>query len=342
MRIHSLDGLRAIAVSCVVIGHLANKFGWGIWVVLGSLGVHIFFVISGFLITTLLLQEEAAHGNISLPRFWVRRALRILPAYLAYVLVAILISVTSGTFVLSRASVIEALTFTTGCAQIENWELGHLWSLAVEMQFYLFWPLYLVFYAGKHRWALVLLLICSAPIARGLIYRWSGPGLMHASVCNFDSIMIGCLLALALYEWLDCALIYWARMRVVILSASFALTGVCSLLSWYHVLGFVTIPFGNSVLAVGLAAILLDTQVRQNGMICVILNNPGLIWLGSLSYSIYLWQQMCLRPGGIGVVVGSGPWLDHPIVSIACILGLSVSSYYGLERPLTRFRNQFR
>jgi peptidoglycan/LPS O-acetylase OafA/YrhL len=103
----------------------------------GSFGVRIFFVISGFLITGLLLNERERTGTISLPDFYVRRAYRILPA--AYVFMLAMIA--AHWHALSWSSIFAALTYSSNYLHEKNWVLGHLWSLSVEEQFYLLWPL---------------------------------------------------------------------------------------------------------------------------------------------------------------------------------------------------------
>lgn len=146
-RITSLDGLRALSIGMVVAGHAAVRrgpaaFGW--WLALlgrPELGVDVFFVLSGYLITRLLLDEERRSGGISLREFYLRRAFRILPALHFYVLVmailcgAHLVGISAGSF-------IDALVFTRnyGVFGGGGWWFGHFWSLAVEEQFYLAWP----------------------------------------------------------------------------------------------------------------------------------------------------------------------------------------------------------
>ena len=144
-RIKSLDGLRAISIFIVLAAHVAEtanlrhepytRFVSNV----GSFGVKIFFVISGFLITTLLLAEERRNGRISLGMFYLRRAFRILPvAYLFVGVVAALMVM--GRIVLPDHNLLYAVTFAMNMAPEGTWWTGHLWSLAIEEQFYLVWP----------------------------------------------------------------------------------------------------------------------------------------------------------------------------------------------------------
>jgi peptidoglycan/LPS O-acetylase OafA/YrhL len=115
----------------------------------GELGVHVFFVISGFLITGLLMEELALSGRISLSRFYLRRTLRIFPAYYAYLAIAFLAAV-AGWVQLAPHDLMHGLSYTSNYYPSRSWFLGHTWSLSVEEQFYLLWPA-LVVLTGPRR-----------------------------------------------------------------------------------------------------------------------------------------------------------------------------------------------
>src|SRR4051812_34868116 len=140
----SLDGLRAISIGLVLLGHLIGTRGFVQSMPLandaGLLGVRVFFVISGFLITSILLDELSRKGTIALPRFYFRRTMRLFPA--SYFLVGC-IAVLAGWGIvrLESGDLTLAITYTTNFRTHRGWSLGHLWSLAVEEQFYLLWPL---------------------------------------------------------------------------------------------------------------------------------------------------------------------------------------------------------
>src|ERR1700722_13578240 len=145
-RIPSLDGLRAIAISLVFIGHAAAQTAEGghfffLWVY-ANFGVQIFFVISGYLITTLLLREHDRTGSISLADFYRRRAYRILPAAYAFILTIFVLQWKTLTKWDVSSSLLYLLNYDSG----RPWNLGHLWSLSVEEQFYLLWPLTLLLF----------------------------------------------------------------------------------------------------------------------------------------------------------------------------------------------------
>jgi len=132
--IPGLDGLRAISIVFVLLAHLSGTrhFPNSRWLMgLGELGVRVFFVISGYLITTILLEELGRKGTISLPRFYFRRAMRLFPA--AYFLITVIAAIAALSLLrVDRRDILFAVTYTMNYNDARGWELGHLWSLAVE------------------------------------------------------------------------------------------------------------------------------------------------------------------------------------------------------------------
>lgn len=164
-RIPSLDGLRGISILMVLLGHLAGTRGFPLSAAAGNrtavaaIGVHVFFVISGFLITGLLLAELAATDRIRLSRFYFRRTLRIFPPY--YALIASLVLAQAlGFLSLAPGDVLHALTYTSNYDAGRSWSIGHTWSLGVEEQFYLLWPACLVLLGARR--ALVAAVVVGA------------------------------------------------------------------------------------------------------------------------------------------------------------------------------------
>jgi peptidoglycan/LPS O-acetylase OafA/YrhL len=137
-RIASLDGMRALSISMVLLSHLQGTEGFplgpralGAAGDIGYLGVRVFFVISGFLITALLVSEHDRKGTISLVDFYVRRSYRILPAFLAFV-AAVVIASWLGAIDLRDHDLVHALTYTMNYHYDRAWQLGHIWSLSIE------------------------------------------------------------------------------------------------------------------------------------------------------------------------------------------------------------------
>ena len=172
-QIASLDGLRAISIGFVIFAHLSGTQFFPSFVVarrsFGNYGVRIFFVISGFLITTLLLQELASSGRISLKRFYLRRVFRILPAKYFYIL-ATLIATLIGWIHVSGNDFMHALTYTANYDFDRSWYVTHLWSLAVEEQFYLIWPAVLALAGSRKGMLVAASMIAVSPLLRTIAF----------------------------------------------------------------------------------------------------------------------------------------------------------------------------
>src|SRR5438477_6608379 len=204
-RIHSLDGLRALSVSLVVLGHLAKTTGAPRWLdstgPYAHFGVRVFFVISGFIITHLLLQEHQQTSAIDLGAFYARRFFRIFPA--AYVFMACMTVLLWPT--LTAADILSSFAYISNYRSERPWVFGHLWSLAVEEQFYLLWPLALVLWF-KMRVRIALATLIAAPLVRALLFALhykEGAYLWFPSLA--DALATGCLLAIlkpSLEQWL--------------------------------------------------------------------------------------------------------------------------------------------
>jgi peptidoglycan/LPS O-acetylase OafA/YrhL len=151
-RIPSLDGFRAIAILLVLFCHsrLSKGFPAGLTDVarLSEVGVTVFFVISGFLITSLLVAEDAKNGRINLRNFYTRRILRIFPVYFLFV-AFIMLWGNIEKLGITNNNLLHAFTFTVNFDQNPNWFLGHFWSLGVEEQFYIFWPVILIVFRKR-------------------------------------------------------------------------------------------------------------------------------------------------------------------------------------------------
>jgi peptidoglycan/LPS O-acetylase OafA/YrhL len=338
-KLPSLDGLRGIAIALVLIGHLHATPGFpelGLEHLLGDyglLGVRIFFVISGFLITTLLLRELDQHGAISLKAFYARRALRILPASLAF-LAAIGIAAWLGWIAVGRGEWLAALAYTMNYVPVPSWEIGHLWSLSVEEQFYLLWPLLLA-RAELRRAALVALafFLLAAPLRVAMRVLIDDTALEDLPVfpAVADGIAIGCLFAIA-RPWLRAQVWYlrasdprWLPLQVPLV---FVIHHASNAWGWVDLLGY-------PLLLLQVAMIVeASTRWDPRRLAARVLNAAPLAWLGSVSYSLYLWQQ---------------PFLHHRLqavhttfpLNLTLAFGMALLSYHLLERPLLRLRGRF-
>ena len=332
-RIPSLDGLRGVAISLVILAHLGAT-GTAPWLSavvwrfdLGGLGVRVFFGISGFLITTLLLKEQSRHGKISLRRFYIRRILRIMPAYYTF-LGLMAVAATFGLFTIHISDFVKAGTYTSDYFTTV-FPVGHTWSLSVEEQFYLLWPGIIVV-AGVSRGVKVCLaLLLLSPMLRALaalIPEWP-VNTRYAFETVGDAIAFGCLLALLrdrlwMVEW-------YQRLVSSRLIALFPFVAVVLTMAnfgnfWFSLIGVSTLNL--------LVVIIIDHVTRfPSGPLGRMLNYKVVAYIGTLSYSLYLWQQPFLMPS-VGVA--------FPLNVIGAI-GFAMLSYYLVERSLLRVRTRF-
>jgi len=334
-RIASLDGLRAISIGLVLIGHLSGTRYFplpksvGDFFSLAEVGVIIFFVISGYLITTLLLQEVATTGRIHLLKFYFRRTLRIFPPYYTLILVLLLLRWWQ-LIPLSNHDVLHAVTYTSNYFAPQGWYLGHTWSLAVEEQFYLLWPAALL-WLGKRRAMLIaasLLLICPTVRVFSLFNLWHRPD-SAAFEMVADSLACGCLLALW-REHLHQQPVYQRLLN----SRLFLLLPVTMLLvSGLHHSTKIYYSLGLSFINIG-AAICVDWCITwHDGKVGRWLNARGLVLIGVLSYSLYLWQQVFLNRTASTIIT------TFPL-NLALTLLAAMVSYYWIEAPTLRLRQR--
>ena len=336
-RIPSLDGLRAISIGLVLLAHLVGTRSFPLSVesgqvlALGELGVHVFFVISGFLITRLLLDELGSTGRISLSNFYFRRTMRIFPAYYFFLLVLAALA-WGGMVQLASGDMAHALTYTSNYYSARSWLVGHTWSLSVEEQFYLLWPA-LVVMAGRRRalW-LAALAVAFAPMIRTAsweLMRSSGDGIGHRFETVADAIAIGCVLAGA-RDWLHQRASYRRLLEsgLFVLVPCLAVAG--SLLYDHPVAHFL---IGISVMNVAIAATLDWCVTFGSGRVGLVLNWAPLAFVGTISYSLYLWQQLFLNR------MSGAPTAAFPLnLALACAAALA--SYHLIEQPALRLRRR--
>jgi peptidoglycan/LPS O-acetylase OafA/YrhL len=328
-RIPSLDGLRAFSILLVVIGHLAeshatSEVGRDLAGAFANLGVQIFFVISGYLITKLLLQESCKTGTISLRQFYIRRAYRILPAATFYMLPVFFIFRHELRWYHAAAAMLYLANFDFS----HPWFLGHLWSLSVEEQFYLLWPSVLKkWISARTRVWILLGVIAFAPFYRIACHFLGLHGQADGTFpAVADALATGCLLSVLEPRVLPLLLKLknW-RLPLIFLMI---LPLLAVPLYWgareFHLtltLLFVLWPAMHFTIA-GLLLCAVQSHTW-------ILNARPIGWLGKVSYSLYLWQQL--------FVYGKHPraWYG-PLLA----LGMASVSYYLIERPALRLRKK--
>jgi len=322
-RIPSLDGARAISIGLVIVAHLdLARDVPGLWRLdMGNLGVRVFFVISGFIITTLLLTEQQRSGSVSLVSFYRRRSFRILPAYYTFLGTVMLLAALRGDAA-TWTKVWPATIFVADYVTVPL-AVSHTWSLAVEEQFYLLWPAMFLLGLRKSCFGCIAILFL-APLFRILANTGLWPtNPRYAFECVADALAVGCLLAILRARLWDNST--YRRFVSSPLSLSLLLAAIL-LIAVEQNKGAIYDTVGLSLLNLGIA-IALDRYMRFPGsMFGRFLNLAPIVWLGFLSYSLYLWQQLFA-------------WAPLPtFLKLLLMLGCATLSYYAIERPFQRLR----
>ncbi len=337
--IPSLDGLRAVSVLMVIGAHMNGSLTrlipfvpFWLFLVWGALGVQMFFVISGFLITQILLKELNSTGTVSLKRFYFRRAMRIFPPFYVYMAVALALTL-AGLFAGELRAFVVAATYTWNYLGGGSELLEHTWSLSLEEQFYLLWPAALVFLGTRKSIRLAVWVILLSPLSRIVTY-YAAPhhrALLNAMLhTGLDSIMFGCLLAI-LWNHLRFNELIRPLVRgwVAALAAAFVFV-LGPVLLGARFRGSYTLVFGFTLNALCLSLILLYVVRVPGSRVGRLLNTPVLRHLGVISYSLYLWQEMFTGVNSVRFF----PW------SLAAILACAELSYWLVERPSLRLRDR--
>ncbi len=320
------------------------------WLFDGDLGVRMFFVISGFLITWLMLVEHDRCGRVSLTAFYARRAFRILPVYCAFLLTLALLQWRTP-FFQSAIGWLGDLTFTANFINVNftKFTSEHLWSLATEEQFYFLWPglFVLCAIAMNRRHALRILAVPAlvAPVCRVMGYTSTPlflyPVTRHFSFFSyFDSLAIGCAAAILLARRRELVGKYLEQRPRKALVTGLGLMLVPYVLMKLHWLQTVMVPLAYSSQAFGFAALLLLSILFPQWGAFRILNWRWVCRIGVLSYSIYIWQQIfCSPPESFGL--GAVWWMSFPGWLVPAF-GVGFVSYYGFEKPFLKLRARWR
>lgn len=319
----ALDGLRGIAVLLVVACHLVD---WRWPNALGTVGVTIFFTLSGFLITSLLLQDVTTTGAIRWRTFYARRARRLLPAAVAMVLVVATFQSAAG--IAGAGAAIPILGYVANWSWMHSHNLGlmpHTWSLAVEEQFYLVWPMALMLASRFRRSALTVAGVgIAGAIALRLTLWYGGAGwdrVYYGSDTRADALLVGCAVAILVARG-------W-RPRPAVAAASAALAGLIALAaftsSWYG--SAVLLPTVTPWVTAAMIVAVLDRPAWLAG--------PFLGWWGRRSYGIYLWHY----PAIAAVLYFGGGQVQVLIAATASLL-IAEASWRYLEQPILRRRDQ--
>jgi peptidoglycan/LPS O-acetylase OafA/YrhL len=347
----ALDGIRAVSIALVIglhspwSGVFPFNRGW--------IGVDVFFVLSGYLITALLLRERDQRGTVSLKHFYLRRALRILPALFAWVAVLGITNTVGATVLLVIVFYVANLAMAFG--YVGDGPAAHSWSLGIEEQFYAFWPWVVRRAAGRRLLIGTLAAVLAIAVWRAALIRagvQAFPEIYLRPDTRMDAPLWGCAAALVERETGFQSAIRAFRPR-----AEAVLAGLLGLgaVSFYfsRIPGPVTytFAFGLTFNAAITAAVILWLRAYPQTRPARALGTPILAWIGRLSYSLYLWHRVAFQAGeGVSHrLLGFSPREVPPGTSagaragslgiwFAFLLLVPAASYYLIEKPFLRLK----
>jgi peptidoglycan/LPS O-acetylase OafA/YrhL len=334
--IPTLNGLRAIAVLFVVLYHAGLPAP-------GGFGVLIFFTLSGFLITWLLLAEYEKTGGISLKNFYARRSLRIFPAYYAYSLLLIgLLLVFRKPINVSQAgaSLLYVNNYYQAILGDPNTGFSHTWSLAVEEQFYLLWApaIIVLLRRGKVLPALITaivtiwiyrLVLVMTNVPQGYIYE--------AFDTRADHLLTGCLLAWLLFkrQWTGLFRLVCRPWAVALIAATLAVLNAAEFQYGSTFRDTVAFTFEAPLVAMLIPGLINASET----MVGRILESGPVSGMGRISYSIYLYQQLVIGP--IEKILASLPLMVRVVAEVAGVIAFAFASYTFIEKPFLRLKVRF-
>jgi peptidoglycan/LPS O-acetylase OafA/YrhL len=352
----ALDGWRAVAILMVILCHSADQWqsvssifsphlSSAFFQTMGVHGVRVFFALSGFLITWRLLEERSLSGGVSLPNFYIRRVARIIPPALAYLLVVGLLAV-CGVLDVSPTRWLAALFFFANyLKQDPSWYLGHFWSLAVEEHFYIIWPsLFVMAVSMRSKVLLLSGLIGVLSIWRAVAFKF---GITYEVPAQFwgrtdivaDGLMYGALGAILyrkLYESGTSSPLLKILSRDGVVAFCFIWPIVVAVAD---IGGWKADMFIRCATAMSFAAMVVGSVASAMEKRSALLDAPVLVYVGRLSYSLYLWQQLFFAPA-----VHQSPYLA-PLQSLPVSLVLAFTcawlSHRYIEMPFVNFGKRF-
>jgi peptidoglycan/LPS O-acetylase OafA/YrhL len=343
----SINGLRAISILMVIAFHLTameyfeQPFTQMVWLEPftkifhnGYFGVNVFFVISGFLITTLLMKEEIQSGTISLKKFFIRRTLRIFPAYYFLLLVYAVLQFCAIIYI-NWGSWATAVTYMKYFNWKKDWFTSHAWSLSIEEHFYLFWP-FLFMQGQKIRRNATVIMMVLAPLLL-LLMQILSIGWLNDQIIftRIDAIATGCYFAIYQDVIIEKLSKYWTLCFYASLIVLFALPNLWELStdsnSEVFKIAFGTLkgPLGN--FAIG--TLMMYSVFGPQRLWFKFLNLRIMNFIGLISYSLYLWQQLFINKTEL--------WFNQFPVNIFLILVIATFSYYIIERPFLQLKKKF-
>jgi len=338
----ALDGIRGVAIILVIIHHQLLPLSLNG----GFLGVDLFFVLSGFLITGLLLKEFEASNSISLINFYARRALRLAPALLIYLIAVLIVTYNQHPEEFAREVKLVGLSlvYLTNWRMALGWDYSLdptaiIWSLSIEEQFYLVWPpllfLLLSFRVKRLHIAVALGLIVVA-VALHRATLWTNGAelnrMYYGTDTRADALFVGCLSAFLAQRRLR------ARLQSTLRILGFvAATFLVYLISTVSFTGQFLYRGGYTLIALATGLLIWSVNDSEHTWLARVLAFYPLRWFGLISYSLYLWHWLLLRNVSFYYFVGE--W-DAWAKFIAA-LTIAASSFYLIEKPINKLKSRF-
>jgi peptidoglycan/LPS O-acetylase OafA/YrhL len=345
----AIDGLRGIAILMVVLTHFGFNYILRATQLFidSAVGVHLFFVISGFLITTLLLKEKIIHGNISLKHFYVRRILRILPVAYLFLIVLIFLNIYCKLRIPAFDFIASFLFFKNIPIKNEPFT-AHFWTLAVEEQFYLTFP-FLLAYSPRYYFKTALLMVIVIPIIS--IISFYQLKLMHFPAGMAFGIKV------IMYS-------FWKGPVIILIGSVFSIltfkniirippTGKLYFLSFVLLVVAIVIqtkmfvfyrPYISEYISAIMMGYVVVLSINNTNFLSAILNNAILIKVGILSYSLYIWQEL---------FIGKSPWQPwlsglqaYPLymiilIKLCSLFIIALISYYLFELKFLNLKKRY-
>jgi peptidoglycan/LPS O-acetylase OafA/YrhL len=334
-----LDGLRGIAIFQVLLLHAGVPFIKGGWV-----GVDLFFVLSGFLITSLLMREQEKTGRISLKHFYMRRVLRLMPAVIVMLAVFLVVAAFRPDFDRSLRSALYVLFY------IANWmrafghgmsiEIAHCWSLSIEEQFYFIWPLLVILlFKARVPFRTMAWLALAGVVACAAWRTWltfhAPPGRVYFGLdTRSDALLLGCALALG-----EAFLIRPRRVMVVLVPAAVLL------ITWVTFRERMVAPWllrgGYTLVALAACVLIVDLKTSPAAPLRKLCEWGPLVYLGRISYGLYLWHHVVMEWMKPSLEGHFFRWPILLFVGGGLSLAIAMVSYRFLEIPFLKLKSRF-
>lgn len=338
--IPTLDGWRAVAVALVIgnhaIGYLREQQWPGMEIAIrllghGGIGVDIFFALSGFLISTLLLIEKERSGSVHLGSFYVRRVFRIIPPIAVYLACLIALRGMDLLPKVNNDELLASLFFFRNYIDTGSWYSSHFWSLAVEEHFYLIIPWILLWLLPRRAAQVLAGLALTCIVARWVTYEWhlyQGFNAEFRTENRVDALMWGAFLAVMLRSN---ELRQWLQQHLTV-PRVLMLAGIAAFL----MIMWPGIPLRRTLVALVLPLLIICTVLHPAHWASRPLEWTGMRWIGRHSYSLYIWQMLFF----VDLPHRDLPLVQTLPVALIASLACAAASYRFVEKPMIRLGHQ--